>query len=132
MNDCCFCFCPCTSHSPPFLSIFPISCPHIHVYTYIYVHTHTHARTHERAHTHTHTHTRTHAHTHTHTHTHTQVCMSGLPRWLLSGEVCRVNMEVFNCGQVALNSLRLTSSLSQHLLLEEVHIYTQCTYNVSQ
>ena len=56
-------------------------------------------------------------------HTHTQVCMSGLPSWLLAGEVCRVNVEVFNCGQVALNSLRLASSLSQHLLLEEVHIY---------
>ena len=40
--------------------------------------------------------------------------------WLLSGEMCRVGVEVFNCGQVALNSLRLTSSLPQHLLLEEV------------
>ena len=46
-----------------------------------------------------------------------------MPSWLLAGEVCRVNVEVFNCGQVALNSLRLASSLSQHLLLEEVHIY---------
>ena len=50
--------------------------------------------------------------------------MSGLPSWLLAGEVCRVNVEVFNCGQVALNSLRLASSLSQHLLLEEVCICT--------
>ena len=48
-----------------------------------------------------------------------QVCISGLPRWLLDGEVCRCEVEVYNCGQVALNSLRLSSNLS-HLTLIEV------------
>lgn len=45
--------------------------------------------------------------------------LSPLPSSLFSGEVCRVGVEVVNCGQVALNSLRLSSDLGQQLLLEE-------------
>ena len=46
--------------------------------------------------------------------------MSGLPGEVLNGEVCRVTVEVVNCGQVPLNSLRLTSSAGRRLLLDPV------------
>ena len=49
-----------------------------------------------------------------------QVCLLGVRECVLSGELCRVGVEVFNCGQVALNSLRVTSSLAHSLLLELV------------
>ncbi len=39
---------------------------------------------------------------------------------MLSGEVTRVGVEVFNVGQVALNSLRITSNLGPRLLLDQV------------
>lgn len=49
-----------------------------------------------------------------------QCVMSGLPSSMLTGEMARVSMEVFNVGQVALNSLRITSSLGPRLLLDKV------------
>ena len=72
------------------------------------------------SHTHTHMHTHTHTRAHTHTHTHTQACLSSVPTSLCSGEVCRVGVEVFNCGRVPLNSLRITTSLKQRILLDQV------------
>ena len=56
--------------------------------------------------------------------------MSGVPDDVLSGEVCRVTVEVLNCGQVPLNSLRITSSAAGRLLLDSTvspeYMYT-CT-----
>ena len=49
-----------------------------------------------------------------------QACLTCLPTAVYSGEVCRVGVEVYNCGQVPLNSLRLTSSLGEHILIEKV------------
>ena len=49
-----------------------------------------------------------------------QVRLCGVPGGVLSGEVCRVRVEVVNCGQVPLNSLRLTSSAARRLLLDSV------------
>ena len=46
--------------------------------------------------------------------------MSGVPGECLGGEVTRVKVEVVNCGDVPLNSLRLTSSLGHRLLLDTV------------
>lgn len=48
--------------------------------------------------------------------------MSGVPGEVLNGEVCRVTVEVVNCGQVPLNSLRLTSSAGGQLLLDPVNL----------
>lgn len=48
--------------------------------------------------------------------------MSGVPGEVLNGEVCRVTVEVVNCGQVPLNSFRLTSSASGQLLLHPVSL----------
>ena len=48
--------------------------------------------------------------------------MCGVPESMLTGEMARVSVEVFNVGQVALNSLRLTSSLGPHVLLDKVHV----------
>ena len=48
------------------------------------------------------------------------MCVKGAPSGVLSGEVCRVTVEVVNCGQVPLNSLRLTSSAGGALLLDPV------------
>ena len=39
-----------------------------------------------------------------------QACLTHVPTSLLSGEVCCVGVEIYNVGQVALNSLRITSS----------------------
>ena len=49
-----------------------------------------------------------------------QASISGLPSSMLTGEVTRLGVEVFNVGQVALNSLRLASSLGSQLLLDKV------------
>jgi hypothetical protein len=46
------------------------------------------------------------------------VSVSGVPGECLGGEVTRVKVEVVNCGDVPLNSLRLTSSLGHRLLLD--------------
>ena len=46
--------------------------------------------------------------------------MSAVPGSMLTGETTRISMEVFNVGQVSLNSLRLTSSLGPQLLLDKV------------
>ena len=46
--------------------------------------------------------------------------MSGASGECLSGEVMRLKVEVVNCGDVPLNSLRLTSSLASRLLLDTV------------
>lgn len=51
-----------------------------------------------------------------------QVCLSDVPGEVLNGEVCRVTVEVVNCGQVPLNSLRLTSSAGGQLLLDPVSL----------
>ena len=48
--------------------------------------------------------------------------MSGLPSSILTGEMTRVSVELLNVGQVALNSLRITSSLGPHLLLDKVGV----------
>lgn len=46
--------------------------------------------------------------------------MSGVPSGVLCGEVCRMKVEVVNCGHVPLNSFRLTSSAAGRLLLDTV------------
>lgn len=51
-----------------------------------------------------------------------QVSVSGMPGDVLDGEVCRLTVEVVNCGQVPLNSLRLTSSAGGQLLLDPVSL----------
>ena len=51
-----------------------------------------------------------------------QVSVSGVPGECLGGEVIRVKVEVVNCGEVPLNSLRLTSSLAGRLLLDTVSL----------
>ena len=48
--------------------------------------------------------------------------MCGVPESMLTGELTRVSVEVFNVGQVALNSLRLTSSLRHQVLLDKVGV----------
>ena len=55
-----------------------------------------------------------------------QACLTHVPTSLLSGEVCRVGVEIYNVGQVALNSLRITSSLGHQLLLEMVSHTCTC------
>lgn len=50
--------------------------------------------------------------------------MSGLPSSVLCGEVRRVMVEVINCGEVPLNSLRLTSSFGRRLLLDSVSFFS--------
>ena len=40
-----------------------------------------------------------------------QAAISGLPSSMLTGEVIHVGVDLFTVGQMALNSLRLTSSL---------------------
>ena len=57
-----------------------------------------------------------------------QACLTHVPTSLLSGEVCRVGVEIYNVGQVALNSLRITSSLEHQLLLEMVS--DTCTFQI--
>ena len=51
-----------------------------------------------------------------------QACLTSVPGALCSGEVCRVGVEVYNCGQVPLNSLRITTSLAQRVLLDKVQV----------
>ena len=51
-----------------------------------------------------------------------QVRVSDVPDGVLCGEVCRVTVEVVNCGQVPLNSLRITSSAAGRLLLDSVSL----------
>eukprot|EP00731_Ephydatia_muelleri_P026124 Em0018g224a len=44
--------------------------------------------------------------------------LTGLTSWSLIGQVTRLTLEVINCGHAPLESLRLATSLSDHLLLE--------------
>lgn len=57
--------------------------------------------------------------------------MSGVPESLLTGEMSRVSVEVFNVGQVSLNSLRFTSSLGPQVLLDKVCTYPTGMFHIS-
>ncbi len=48
--------------------------------------------------------------------------MCGVPSGVLVGEVVRLGLEVYNVGQVPLNSLRLSTSLGPRLLLDTVRL----------
>ena len=49
---------------------------------------------------------------------HHQASLTGLTSWSLIGQVTRLTLEVINCGHAPFESLRLATSLSDHLLLE--------------
>lgn len=53
-----------------------------------------------------------------------------MPETLLTGEVVRVGVEVYNVGQVPLNSLRISSSLGPHLLLDTVSYTNYCKFKM--
>lgn len=44
--------------------------------------------------------------------------LTGLSSWSLIGQVTRLTLEVINCGHAPMESLRLATSLSDHILLE--------------
>jgi len=58
--------------------------------------------------------------------------MCGVPSTLLVGEVVRLALEVYNLGQVPLNSLRLSTSLGPCLLLDTVRKRWRLDYTLVQ
>lgn len=60
-----------------------------------------------------------------------QVALSALPQSVLTGETSRLSMEVYNVGQVSLNSLRLTSSLGPLLLMDKVKSSYNSSFHLS-